>query len=31
MLPPEVIEATTQRYRQAYERLTGRKLGRYSQ
>jgi len=25
-LPPEVIEATTQRYRQAYERLTGRKL-----
>jgi len=26
MLPPEVIEATTQRYRQAYERLTGRKL-----
>ena len=27
MLPPEVIEATTQRYEQAYERLTGRKLG----
>lgn len=27
MLPPEVIEATTRRYRQAYERLTGRKLG----
>jgi phosphoribosylaminoimidazole-succinocarboxamide synthase len=27
MLPPEVIEATTYRYRQAYERLTGRKLG----
>ena len=27
MLPPEVIEATTERYRQAYERLTGRKLG----
>ncbi len=27
LLPPEVIEATTQRYRQAYERLTGRKLG----
>ncbi len=27
MLPPEVIEATTKRYRQAYERLTGRKLG----
>jgi len=26
MLPPEVIEATTQRYQQAYERLTGRKL-----
>jgi phosphoribosylaminoimidazole-succinocarboxamide synthase len=25
-LPPEVIEATTQRYQQAYERLTGRKL-----
>ena len=25
-LPPEVIEATTKRYRQAYERLTGRKL-----
>jgi len=27
MLPPEVIEATTRRYQQAYERLTGRKLG----
>ncbi|MAF85780.1 MAG: phosphoribosylaminoimidazolesuccinocarboxamide synthase [Dehalococcoidales bacterium] len=27
MLTPEVIEATTRRYRQAYERLTGRKLG----
>jgi len=26
MLPPEVIEATTKRYRQAYERLTGQKL-----
>jgi len=26
MLPPEVIEATTRRYRQAYERLTGKKL-----
>lgn len=26
MLPPEVIEATTRRYQQAYERLTGRKL-----
>jgi len=26
MLPPEVIEATTERYQQAYERLTGRKL-----
>lgn len=26
-LPPEVIEATTKRYREAYERLTGRKLG----
>jgi len=26
MLPPEVIEATTKRYREAYERLTGRKL-----
>ncbi|MBA7660498.1 Phosphoribosylaminoimidazole-succinocarboxamide synthase [subsurface metagenome] len=25
-LPPEVIEATTERYQQAYERLTGRKL-----
>lgn len=25
-LPPEVIEATTQRYQQAYERLAGRKL-----
>ncbi len=27
MLPPEVIEATTLRYEQAYERLTGSKLG----
>jgi len=27
MLTPEVIEATTNRYREAYERLTGRKLG----
>ncbi|MDD5510278.1 MAG: phosphoribosylaminoimidazolesuccinocarboxamide synthase [Dehalococcoidales bacterium] len=26
MLPPEVIEATTTRYRHAYERLTGKKL-----
>jgi phosphoribosylaminoimidazole-succinocarboxamide synthase len=26
MLPPEVIEATTNRYLQAYEKLTGRKL-----
>ncbi len=26
-LPPEVIEATTNRYREAYEKLTGRKLG----
>ena len=26
MLPPEVIEATTQRYEQGYERLTGKKL-----
>jgi phosphoribosylaminoimidazole-succinocarboxamide synthase len=26
MLPPEVIEATTNRYQQAYQRLTGRKL-----
>jgi len=26
MLPPEVIEATTRIYREAYERLTGRKL-----
>ncbi len=26
MLPPEVIEATTKRYQQAYERLTGKKL-----
>ncbi len=26
MLSPEVIEATTKRYEQAYERLTGRKL-----
>jgi len=27
MLPTEVIEATTKSYEQAYERLTGRKLG----
>ncbi len=27
MLPPEVIEATTKRYQQAYEKLTGRELG----
>ena len=27
MLPSEVIEATTKRYEQAYQRLTGRKLG----
>jgi len=27
MLPPEVIEAITKKYQQAYERLTGRKLG----
>ena len=27
MLQPEVIEATTKRYRQAYEKLTGEKLG----
>ncbi len=26
MLPPEVIKATTRRYRQAYEKLTGSKL-----
>jgi len=26
ILPPEIIEATTERYQQAYERLTGRKL-----
>ena len=26
MLPPEVIEATTERYRQAYEKLTGKRL-----
>ena len=26
MLPPEVIEATSQRYQKAYERLTGKKL-----
>ena len=26
MLPPEVIEATTKRYEQAYQRLTGRRL-----
>jgi phosphoribosylaminoimidazole-succinocarboxamide synthase len=29
-LPPEVIEAATKRYREAYERLTGRKLDRTS-
>jgi len=27
ILPPEGIEATTRRYRHAYERLTGKKLG----
>ncbi len=27
MLPPEVIGDTTKRYRQAYERLTGKRLG----
>jgi phosphoribosylaminoimidazole-succinocarboxamide synthase len=27
MLPAEVIEATSQRYQRAYERLTGKKLG----
>lgn len=27
MLPPNVIEQTSQRYQQVYERLTGRKLG----
>jgi len=27
MLPSDVIEATSQRYEQAYERLTGKKLG----
>jgi phosphoribosylaminoimidazole-succinocarboxamide synthase len=27
ILPPDVIAQTSQRYRQAYERLTGRKLG----
>lgn len=27
ILPPEVIEQTSKRYRQAYERLTGRELG----
>ena len=27
MLPAEVVEATTRRYREAYERLTGKKLG----
>ena len=26
MLPPEIIEATTKRYQQAYEKITGRKL-----
>jgi len=29
MLPPEVIDSTVQRYREAYERLTGRKLRQY--
>ena len=29
-LPPEVIEATTKRYEQAYQRLTGRKLGQHN-
>ncbi len=27
MLPPDVIESTSKRYQQAYERLTGKKLG----
>jgi len=27
ILPPDVIEATTRKYRHAYERLTGKKLG----
>jgi phosphoribosylaminoimidazole-succinocarboxamide synthase len=27
MLPPQIIEQTSKRYQQAYERLTGRKLG----
>ncbi|MBI4185898.1 MAG: phosphoribosylaminoimidazolesuccinocarboxamide synthase [Chloroflexi bacterium] len=27
MLPPEVLEATSRRYREAYHRLTGKKLG----
>jgi len=27
VLPPDVIEATSKRYEQAYERLTGKKLG----
>jgi phosphoribosylaminoimidazole-succinocarboxamide synthase len=27
MLPPDVVAATTKRYEQAYERLTGKKLG----
>jgi phosphoribosylaminoimidazole-succinocarboxamide synthase len=27
VLPPEAVEATTRRYREAYERLTGKKLG----
>ena len=27
MLPPDVIEATSQRYEQAYQRLAGKKLG----
>jgi len=29
MLTQEVIDSTTQRYREAYERLTGQKLGEY--
>jgi phosphoribosylaminoimidazole-succinocarboxamide synthase len=27
MLPPEVVKSTSERYQQAYERLTGKKLG----
>ncbi len=30
MLPPEVIAATARRYREAYEKLTGKKLGHVS-